>query len=161
MFFSVSNAFEKKRIELNQIVNLNTPLTSEEALYHSQQLDHFVTLYQNQKRSELDISENLEESTLTINIKGQLDIVTSEYLTSYIEMNKQKWEQHKELYVNLLELKFFDTLGIRSLLLLILEAKNNNLLIKINNISKAAYEIFNIMGVSKYLDKMNCEIIKI
>ncbi|MGQ4668499.1 Spo0E family sporulation regulatory protein-aspartic acid phosphatase, partial [Metabacillus halosaccharovorans] len=58
MIFSISNAFERKRKELYKILHSDTSFISEDTLYHSKQLDHFVNLYQNQKRSELHLAEN-------------------------------------------------------------------------------------------------------
>lgn len=156
MFYSVSNAFERKRTELNRIVNKNNTLTSRETLHHSKQLDHIVNLYQNQGLSEMKISEYFDGSKLTIEIKGQLDLVTSENLAFYVEMNKAKWNRIHELYINLVDLNFFDTSGIRSLLMLILEAKKNNILVKTIKTSKTAFEVLKIMGIQKTLERINC-----
>jgi anti-anti-sigma factor len=160
MFFSVSSVFERKRKELNQITNLNIPLTSEEALKRSTELDHFVIHFQNRKLSELDIYETLKGSTLTIKIKGQLDIDTSEILLSYIDLNKDKWTKIQDLYVDMTELNFFDTSGIRSLILFLLEARKNNISIKTINTTKTAYKIIEFMGIPDTLARFSCGVFK-
>jgi anti-anti-sigma factor len=156
LLLSVSKAFERKRKELFKIANSNASLTSEETLHHSEQLDHFVNLYQNQKLSDLHIAENIEGSKLTIQLKGQLDIITSDELISFLDISKVKWIHLKELYIDLTALKFFDTSGIQSLILLILEARKNNISIETIMTSQTAYEILNIMGIPNALKKFNC-----
>lgn len=156
VFFSVTKAFHKQRMQLHQIVNSNASFTSKEVIYHSKQLDHFVNLFQNKKLSELTINDDLEGSKLTIKMNGQLDVVTSETLTSYVENNKKRWSIIHELYINLVDLNFFDTSGIQSLISLILEARNNHISIKTIITSKTAFEILSVMGIPNTLKQMNC-----
>lgn len=161
MYFSVSTAFERKRMDLNRIARLHTSLTSQETLYHSEQLDHFVNLYQKQNSSELEICENLEGATLTIEFNGQLDIVTSDVLTTYIETNRDRWIRIEELNIDLIELSFFDTSGIHSLVLLILEARENSVSIKTINTSESTFQILNVMGIADALEENNSGIFKV
>ncbi|MBO1515022.1 Spo0E family sporulation regulatory protein-aspartic acid phosphatase [Metabacillus bambusae] len=156
MFFSVSNVFEKKRKELNQFAKLNTPLTSEEVIHQSKQLDHFITHYQKRKISKLNIHGIKKGSTLTLKIEGELDIITSELLSSYLATNKHKWTGVQEIDIDLGELNFFDTSGIHSLILLILEVRDNNISIKKIHTTKTSFEILNLMGIPNALKEINC-----
>jgi anti-anti-sigma factor len=158
MLLSVSNAFERKRMELIRVSKLSTSLTSEATLEHSKQLDHFINLFQNQKHPEIDISHKIKNSTLTITIKGQLDIVTSQSLTSYLDTCEIGLTNVQTLYINLLELNFFDTTGIRPLLLLIQQADDLNILTKEIKASDTVFNVFGAMGISNYLKKINCEV---
>lgn len=155
MIFSVSNAFERKRKELYKLSHSDTSFISEDTLYHSKQLDHFVNLYQNQKRSELHLAENIDGSKLTIKIKGQLDLITSEELTTFFESRKNKWTHLKELYIDLIDLHFFDTSGLRSVIVLLDEARKLNISIKTIFTNQTTYEVLTIMGLPKALKKIN------
>ncbi|MBO1515033.1 Spo0E family sporulation regulatory protein-aspartic acid phosphatase [Metabacillus bambusae] len=156
MFFSVSNAYEKKRKELNKFATLSTPLTSEETIHCSKQLDHFINHYQNRKISKLNIHGSLEGYTLTLQIEGDLDMVTSEVLSSYIETNKHKWKSVQELNIDLGKLNFFDTSGIHSLILLILEVRDRNISIEKICTTKTSFEVLNLMGIPNALKEINC-----
>jgi anti-anti-sigma factor len=161
MFFSVSSIFENKRKALNQIAHLNIPLTSEEALKRSTELDHFVVHFQNRKHSELEFCELLKGSTLTITLKGQLDINTSEILLSYMDFHKNRWSEVVDLHIDMTGICFFDTTGIRSLLLFLLEARRINISIKTINLTKTAYNIIEFMGIPDTLKRFKCGVFKI
>lgn len=159
MFFSISHALERKRKELNQM-SANAPLTSEETLHHSKQLDLFINHYQHQKKSNLNVDGSIESSTFILKLKGQLDLNTTELLTDYIETIKHKFKKVSELSIDLGELHFFDTSGIHSLMLLLIEARDHNISINEINTTKTSFEVLNLMGIPDILHKMNCGTIK-
>jgi anti-anti-sigma factor len=156
MLLSLTNAFEKTREELYNRAKSTTSLTSSEILYQSQQLDYFITLFQNKNFSDFVVTYRVEESKLFIEIKGQLDIITSDELKSFITLNKEKWGDIKEFYIDLSHLNFFDTTGIQSIVSLITDAKSDGISIKSIITNQTAYEIFNMIGISSALKKLNC-----
>lgn len=156
MLLSLTSAFEKTKEELFNKAKSSTSLTSSEILHQSQQLDYFITLFQNKNFSDFVVSYRVEESKLFIEIKGQLDIITSDELKSFVKVNKEKWRDIKEFYIDLSHLNFFDTTGVESIVSLITEAKSHGILIKSIITNQTAYEIFNIIGISSALKKLNC-----
>lgn len=147
--FSLSRTFEKLKNELNSIPL--TTLNSEETLNLSRKLDYFVNNYQNKKQSVIKISADINDATLTINASGELDIYTSEKMTTFINFNKHKWSKVNLLNIDLSKIDFFDTSGIHAIILLMLDFRDMNVSINSLKVSSNAYEIINIMGFRSIL----------
>lgn len=151
-FLSISTAFERKKKELFKSASNSTSLTSEEILRNSMQLDYFINLYQNKKTSsDLYIVEMKNDEKLIIKITGQLDMYSSEELISFIDQKKGQWKDVQELTIDLIELKFLDTSGLRTLLLLLLQARQLNISIGKIMTNRTLYEVLNAMGITSYL----------
>ncbi|SES12838.1 anti-anti-sigma factor [Gracilibacillus ureilyticus] len=153
MFISLSETFQRKRDEMFESAK-NTPLTSKITVNHSQQLDHFINHFQSKRHSEIYIAEMLDNQTLTVKLKGQLDINTSSNLTNYIDQNKHQWLNVEKLYIDILDLHFFDTSGIKSIVSFMEEMKTKSISISLIT-TKRAFEILDLMGVTEVFDDCN------
>ncbi|KAB8125717.1 STAS domain-containing protein [Gracilibacillus oryzae] len=155
MFFSLSESYQRKKDELFESAK-NTPLTSQVTVSHSQQLDHFINHFQNKKDSEIYVIEMIDKQTLTLKLEGQLDLVTASQLDHFIQENKPHWLEVDKLYIDLLDLHFFDTSGIKSIVTFMEEMKKRSLSISLIT-TKRTFEILDIMGVTDIFNNYNDE----
>ncbi|MFC4401955.1 STAS domain-containing protein [Gracilibacillus xinjiangensis] len=153
MFISLSESFQRKRDELFESAK-NRPLTSKITVSHSQELDHFINHFQSKTYSEINISEMIDKHKLTIKLEGQLDLVTSCKLDNFIAQNKQKWKGIKKICIDLLNLNFFDTSGIQSIVSFMEEMKKKSIEISLIT-TKRTFEILNLMGVTQVFNDCN------
>lgn len=149
MILSVSKTFEKLRSQLNQIPL--TSLTSQNSLNLSHQLDKFIYHYQKRKLPRLDIVTKISHSNLTLELFGQLDIITAEELNAFINLNTHRWKDIEEVYIDLSELNFFDTSGIQAIIFFLFEIKARNISLIAIKTSSTAYEVLKSMNISTFL----------
>ncbi|ENH97027.1 hypothetical protein J416_07522 [Gracilibacillus halophilus YIM-C55.5] len=154
MLFSLSDLYHQKQEELYAVAK-DHAFTSEETLKQSQELDQFVTHYQKKERSELTIIDVINGSTLLLELNGQLDMMTSEKIYSYLESKKDMLGSMNQLNINLIHLGFFDTTGIRSLVQLILEACRYGIEILVEA-NQSTFDLLKLMGIPTMFDEYKC-----
>lgn len=155
MYYSISKTFKRIQSQLYQCPL--SSLTSQETLYLSRLLDNLVNHYQNRKLSNVNILSKVNDSNLTIKVNGQLDISNADKFTSYINVNKSKWENIKEVYLDLSELSFFDSEGIQSIILFLIEVRNKNISLTAVKTSHTAFEVLNTMDIPNLLKEYYSE----
>jgi len=113
MIISLSQAIERKRKELLNSAH-HHELISDEVLTRSRQLDDLVTLYLHKKESFLHVSAEKIHTTIHIQLKGQLDILTADELYELMAALLPPLENANDITIDLSQLEFTDSSRIEA-----------------------------------------------
>lgn len=113
----IREAFEKRRQKLLSYgqCNLNN-LSSEEIVELSQQVDHFITLFQHNKCDELTIEWSEDADSLILYLKGELSDKSICSLSFVYEMLLPIFHLKKQVIVCAHSLTYIDSPGVQALI---------------------------------------------
>lgn len=106
----------------------------------------------------LEMKVNRDENTLTVVMKGVLDISTVDDFKETVLglQNQQEFQETKNLVFDFSRLKFIDSTGMGALATVIRKIGDRKC-IQVKNIPPDIYEVFEILGVMEIFDNCNFE----
>ncbi|QPC47678.1 Spo0E family sporulation regulatory protein-aspartic acid phosphatase [Mangrovibacillus cuniculi] len=113
----IHEAFEMRRQKLLSFGEYNLHnLSSEEIVELSQQVDHFITLFQHNKCDELTIEWSEDPDSLVLYLKGELSDKSICSLSFVYEMLLPIFHLKKQVIVCAHSLTYIDSLGVQALI---------------------------------------------
>jgi anti-anti-sigma factor len=104
----------------------------------------------------LTVQPEQEDLTVTLKIKGVLDISTTHVIDSQIAENTSNIEI---LILDLSELEFIDSTGIGSIMNAIYLSQEKNFKLKLQGIDELTHQVFEMVGLYEILEAIHGEVI--
>lgn len=98
----------------------------------------------------MEINKAISNQNVIISLKGRLDTMTAPQLES--EINNLDYAETETVTLNLQELEYVSSSGLRVILMLHKNLKKNGGNLKIVNVSNTIMELFSMTGMADYLD---------
>lgn len=98
----------------------------------------------------MEINKAISNQNVIISLKGRLDTMTAPQLES--EINNLDYAETETVTLNLHELEYVSSSGLRVILMLHKNLKKNGGNLKIINVSNTIMELFSMTGMADYLD---------
>ncbi len=98
----------------------------------------------------LEIQTTASGTTKILDLVGELDIATVDKFKASVEEARQN---ATGLVLNMAKLSFVDSTGVGGLLNVIKGLRNDNIEVKVSNVSSEVYEVFDLLGLPMLLGK--------
>lgn len=103
----------------------------------------------------LTVEKEVEGSTVTLFMKGMLDISTSNVIAPYL---KEIHEGVSVLIIDFSELEFIDSTGIGSIIDAIHLSQELNFTLKLQGVNQLTHDVFEMVGLFEILEVINGEV---